>query len=104
MVGLGPDSTQERGDMDRTLETKMRILDLISARPMSLADLSAVLKLRSQAIMQHLRALEEAGMVREIDDPDTSRPLYCAVAQEIKMEIRAFVATPTSGIIGHTLN
>ncbi|MEM0148829.1 MAG: DUF4382 domain-containing protein [Candidatus Micrarchaeaceae archaeon] len=55
--------------MSKHLETKNKILNLLSKKKMTLTDLSSELDLAPSTVSQHLRELEGKGFISEVENP-----------------------------------
>ena len=54
--------------MGKTGDTKNRILELLTQKNVTLTDISKRLNLAPSTVSQHLQELEDAGMIKEVDD------------------------------------
>jgi len=53
-------------------ETRCRILDLVSAQPRFISEISRELEIGQQAILRHLEELEKFGLLTSFEEEDTS--------------------------------
>ena len=61
--------------------TRLKVADLVSARPRSLGELAAATGISIQGVLKHLRKLEELGLVegKNVRSPDLAvRKVYAA--------------------------
>jgi len=75
-------------------ENRRRILKLLSERPCYVSELSGRLKVAPKAILQHLEALESAGIVRSFEGHQ--RRKYFQISENVLIEI--FLSPYTFGI------
>jgi DNA-binding transcriptional ArsR family regulator len=62
--------------MSKTFETKNRIIELLGKKRMTLSQLSEELHLAPSTIEQHLKELERASAIRNVEDPYTKKWKY----------------------------
>ena len=70
--------------------TRRRILEALRAGPMAVGDLALTQTVSRPAVSQHLKTLEEAGLVTAA--PQGNRRLY-AIRPEAVAELRAYLDT-----------
>ena len=71
--------------------TRLRILKLLSVRPMYVCELEGVLQISQSRISQHLRVMREAGLVKE--KKDAQRTFYLLQKDFLKDTFDSLIIT-----------
>jgi DNA-binding transcriptional ArsR family regulator len=78
--------------MSKTSETKNKIIELLSNEDVNLTGLSSYLKLKPSTVVQHMKELEEMGVVKKINDPHFKNIKYYSLNKDLgqaKVETRS---------------
>lgn len=76
--------------------TRLKILKLLTVRPMYVCELEAILNISQPRISQHLRVLKEAGLVKE--NKQAQRTFYNFDVNMLEKELKEFVVFLRTGI------
>ncbi len=68
--------------MGKTYETKRRIMGMLEESNHNLTELSRMLTLSPSTVSQHLKELQESGIIRMIDNPHFRKLKYYSRVRE----------------------
>lgn len=57
--------------------TRLKILDMLASRPHTMQELASLLAVTPQAVMKHLRVLEQFGLVKAVELKEFGKQLIC---------------------------
>jgi len=76
--------------------TRLKILKLLSVRPMYVCELEEVLQISQPRISQHLRVMKEAGLLKE--KKDAQRTFYALRVQFLEAHFAGMIAYFNQGL------
>ena len=69
--------------MRRIMETKGKILEMLSVKSKTLTDISRELGLAPSTVSQHLAELQSAGAIERVDNPHIRKWKYYTLAKDL---------------------